>query len=290
MRGACNQCASRHPLQHRERRSLRLVERVDRQMRRLLEHVLAGRRGVHHLVGEADPRRPGREAHFALLRCMLIGEIALRRIVQAEHQMVVFAARRLGDAQRRQDRRLARQHRANPRQEALRHRLERLADAPDAILAVRIHVAEDTQDTHAAIRPRRERVDVQPRVVLAPRHLTTRGRVRTIARSGARQVRRVTREERRDQRARIRREARDHRRQREQIRVVAVRALDRAAVEADVLRPAVRPADVQEASFVARQREREPRQHEHGTAFELACVALGVSRRNVGPPARDVER
>ena len=54
--------ASGEPLEDRKRRALRIVERGTRQVDRLLEHVLAGHRGVHHLVGEAQPRRAGREA------------------------------------------------------------------------------------------------------------------------------------------------------------------------------------------------------------------------------------
>ena len=46
-----------------ERRALRRVERGERQVRGLLEHELSARRRVHHLVGKADPRRAGREAH-----------------------------------------------------------------------------------------------------------------------------------------------------------------------------------------------------------------------------------
>src|SRR5205823_11898273 len=51
--------------------------------------------------------------------------------------------------------------------------LEILADAPRPRPAVRVHVGEDPQDALAADRRRRKAVDVQPRVVLAPRALAS---------------------------------------------------------------------------------------------------------------------
>src|SRR6185312_10467411 len=77
-------------LEHGKRRACRLVQRTERQVRRLLEHELSRRGGVHHLVRIADPRRSGREADFALRAIALIAEVGLRRVVKAQHQMIVF--------------------------------------------------------------------------------------------------------------------------------------------------------------------------------------------------------
>ena len=61
-----DQRAASQPLQHPQRRSLRMRHRGDRHVERLLQRAVPGECGVQHLIGEAQPCRAGGECHIGL--------------------------------------------------------------------------------------------------------------------------------------------------------------------------------------------------------------------------------
>jgi hypothetical protein len=174
-------------------------------------------------------------------------------------------------------------HPADRRQEPRGHRGERLADAPHAILALGVDVAEHAQDALAAVGPRRKGVDVQPRVVLARRQRASRRGGRTEARARALDVRRVVGQQPLDQPGRGRGEAGDHRVQRALVVAARVASADALAVEPDVLARAVEPARVEEALLARRDREHAVGQHEQAAVLERSrgarALAIGPRRR-----------
>lgn len=89
--------------------------------------------------------------------------------MQLQHQVVVFAAQRLGDVQRIQQPGLPQPIRLSLRQELARHGLEILAHAPHARRAVRVEVGEHAQDPLAIVGARRKRIDMHALVVGAHR-------------------------------------------------------------------------------------------------------------------------
>src|SRR5215510_5791307 len=89
--GGGDQLTPAKPFQDGEWRTLASVKRRDRQVNGLLEHVLPGDRGVHDLIGEAQPSRARREVHHLLCAYALVLPIGLGAIVQSEHQMIVLA-------------------------------------------------------------------------------------------------------------------------------------------------------------------------------------------------------
>ena len=142
----------------------------------------------------------------------LVLQVGLHAVVQLQHQVVVLAAQRLGDAQRAQQAGLPARIGLGARQEALGHRLEGLADPPDARRALRIDIGEHAQDALAVVGARGKRIDVQPPVVGPPRLHTRLHLRRAVAGRRQPQGRRVVRQQAVDQLLRLRAKAPDHRR------------------------------------------------------------------------------
>ena len=105
-----------------------------RQVEGLLQHVLARHRRMHRVVRKADPGAAGRKGDGLLRRLALVGLVGLHAVVQLQHQVVVFAAQLLVTRSECSSFACQRRIRLGLRQEAPRHVLERLADAPDARL------------------------------------------------------------------------------------------------------------------------------------------------------------
>lgn len=68
-------------------------------MQCLFQHVLTRLHCVGRLVRKTHPHRPRRERHGLLRRIFLVVEVRLHVVVQLQHQVVVFAAQRLGHMQ-----------------------------------------------------------------------------------------------------------------------------------------------------------------------------------------------
>jgi len=201
--------------------------------------------------------------------------------VQAEHQMVVFAAARLGDVQLFHQPGRARQRPADLRQELGREFLEGLADTPDARLAVRIQVVEHAQQAHAAGRIRRKRIDMQAGVVLAPTGLPAFDAEQAQRGVAAFEMAAVMREQTIDQGGRLVAVASDHGAQLGQFFGRAGGAAQgflvrvTLAAQADVLGLAVGPAGVEKAGFGIAQGETQRRKMQHAAAFDQFFGVMG---------------
>src|SRR5580698_6711084 len=86
-----------HALQNLERRKLWTRHCVRVEVKRLLEHILSGQRGVHDLIGKTEPCRSWRELHFDLRTGFLVALVELGIVMEPEHEVVVGAAASLGD-------------------------------------------------------------------------------------------------------------------------------------------------------------------------------------------------
>ena len=232
-------------------------QRGERQMDRLLEHVLARDRGVHHLIGEAES---------TWCRARTLQPPARSRAGTRDPPSRGRGARASDDRTRcgapwsRGERRAAidvpGKRRRDPRQQAsspsprtARRRARRAAPSGD--------VREHAQDALAVVRPRRKRVDVQPRIVLAPRHGAADRGLRPVARPRALDVGRVAGKSALTRSAACAAKRAIIAASSARSAALPVRALERVALEADVLRAAVRPLRRQEASLALGQREAE---------------------------------
>ncbi|RZS85767.1 hypothetical protein EV675_1797 [Pigmentiphaga kullae] len=146
---------------------------------------------MRSLVREADPGAARRELDAFLEPVALVAGIGLHAVVQLQHEVVVGAAAALGDVQLVQQPGHAGAVGRHLRQVARRQRVEGFAHPPQAGVAVRVDVVEDAQDALFAHRPRREGVDVQAGVVLAPGHLPGADAMQAQAGGGRVQVRGV---------------------------------------------------------------------------------------------------
>ena len=231
-----------------------------------------------HLIRECEPRRSGRKRHRHLRALRLIRVISFHPIVELQHQRVVRRPRRLRDAQPAQRRGDTRRRKPQLRREAARDDVERLAHAPGSRTPFGIDVREDAQDAAAMDRRRRKRVDVQPRVVLAPRGLAPLDLDRTKARAALRHAAAIRRKKPVCQRRGVPAEARHH--ACEQLPLVAVegRAADRLRdrIEADVLGRAGDPSR-KELLLAVRHVECELAQKKHIASLQRrGCLALKV--------------
>ncbi|MNM49694.1 hypothetical protein D3C81_607040 [compost metagenome] len=102
---------------------------------------------MRRLIGKTDPTAARRQVECQLWALLLVVLVGFHSIVQVQHQVVVMAAAAFGDAdlmlQPTAQGRIARQARyKTPCQLG-----EGFTDAPLAMLAVRIDVGKNTQDT-----------------------------------------------------------------------------------------------------------------------------------------------
>ena len=208
----------------------------------MLERILAGQSGVHDLIGEAQPGRPGWKINFYSRGAVLIGKVAFGPVMKAEHQLVIGAASAFCNSESREEPGDPPKGSAQRRQELLRKIRKRLAHVPNARLAGRVDIGEKAQNAAAPSRGRRKCVDMQERVVFQPRVLPASDFDRAIAGTGALEVRGIAREEIADEPGSRRRKVLHHRLKMQPLEICRASTTEGTGrgIEADVLRSSVR--------------------------------------------------
>ncbi len=163
-----------------------------------------------HLIGERHPRRPRRKIKCRLRRAALIGRVFLHAIVQLQHERVVRRARRLRDAQQTEHGPRTGPWHAQRGREVTADGVEAVADAPRPRLAVGVDVRKHAKNPASLRRRRWKCIDVQARVVLAPRRRAAGNLDRAKARPASRDVRGIGRARPLHERERLVAEARQH--------------------------------------------------------------------------------
>lgn len=240
---------------------------------------------MQRLVAEHHPGRARRECE-GLLRCgPLVVGIRLGQVVQLQHAMVVLRALTLGDAEPMHQPRLAGQYAVRLRDKTPGEIAERLADAPHA-RRIRIDVVEHAQQPLAMQRIRRERINMQARIVLAPAHRPSGDLGRPQRGAGPCQVRGIGRKQCPHQLLGGVGIAADQRGEIAQVGRVAHRAAHIRLVgpQVDVLGLAVGPAGVEKAPLARIERKRQCGEIQHVATLQRSAHRSRLIRHHLGHP------